>query len=224
MEGDRFSMIAQNYLKKRPRLTSDELLSGEHSSSSGSCVRGPLQSPSDLVNYSDEDIFIWQHQERSQCIIDNTVNRAVETYLSLHGEDDDNQEEYPSVYETPRNDYSEQSNFEESFAVTRAINYIGLQPNYGCAPSTSQQASSEPFRPSLLFQGSTWTEDATATMNGNTGAGIVDCVDTEPDTVANASDCHDQEEQGGDINNSEFIEAAVSVAIQEKGLAPLSNK
>lgn len=224
MEGDKFSMFAQNYLKKRPRLTSDDRLPGGRGSST---ARLSGRQPDDLVNYDDEEIFIWQEQQMSRCIVDNTVNRVVETYLSLHhdnaDDDDDDDDDSVSVDDAPPNDYGEQGSFEESFAVTRAINDIGLQRNYGSMPSTSQQTSAaDSLRPSLLFA-DTWTENGPVSESQNaeqpTAADGVD--DVQRETRATASSC-----DVGEIADThlEFMEAAVSVAIQEKGLAPLSNK
>lgn len=212
-------MFAQNYLKKRPRLTSDDHLPSGRGSST---ARPSGRQPDDLVDYDDEAIFIWQEQQMSRCIVDNTVNRVVETYLSLHHDngDDDDEDDSVSVDDAPPHDYSEQGSFEESFAVTRAINDIGLQRNYGSMPSTSQQSGAESFRPSLLFAG-TWTETGPVSESRNAEQTAADGVDVERESRATASSC-----DVGEIADThlEFMEAAVSVAIQEKGLAPLSNK
>lgn len=276
MDGERFSSFACSYLTKRPRLSSQnsQQIAFNNSSMSGDSTESDemdrdTTATDHIANEpTDEELLCWQERQIAKCIVDNTVNRVVESYLTFFEDDDVNGDIVGDVFPDfqdaavpffePIND----SRLEES-AILWAIDEHGLQQHINHANAEHSEAtsrSSTPSETSAPSQGpSTCSEaasrskpadeaifEATKVLSGecsnddstsHEGETVIQIdketpsvdgqssteptVSTEPNTMASTS----TNDIGKGINDSEhfdFMEAAVAVAIQKKGLAPYS--
>lgn len=176
---------------------------------------------------SDEAMLKWQEIQLAHSIVDNTVNRVVESYLFLFDEAED----------------SQNPGLEES-AILMAINEHGLQNNddndAANGPAVAVAALLEP-RASLLeppshdrvqrHQCAILTSAAAAYLDN-----AIECLTSDDDSTddedvvlkessSESSNITDDNAFSNPESNSEhfdFMEAAVAVAIQLKGLTPHS--
>lgn len=223
---------------------------------------------------TDEELLCWQERQIAKCIVDNTVNRVVESYLTFFEDEDVNDDIVGDVFpefQDPAVPFFEPINdrrLEES-AILWAIDEHGLQQHIHHASAEYLETSSRlstPSENSMLSQGpSNCSEMYVLSPNRSF---LVDCDDDEEATTAlnrdssnddSSSDSTSNEEETltqidtetpdideqsfteshgstsmatttindieNCINDSEhfdFMEAAVAVAIQKKGLAPYS--
>lgn len=289
MDGERFSSFACSYLTKRPRLSSQN---SQQSAFNSSSMSGDSVESDDMDRDTtahghianeptDEELLCWQERQIAKCIVDNTVNRVVESYLTFFEDDDDANgdivgDAFPD-FQDPAVPFFEPINdrrLEES-AILWAIDEHGLQQHINHAnaeyseptsrsstpseistpslgPSTSSEANSQ-----LPPGGSELVEDvkdeATTVLNGerlsddsvnHAGESSIQidgqtssCVNEK--TVTDSSGSTESTESSGSTTQAststsanaienginehfDFMEAAVAVAIQKKGLAPYS--
>lgn len=234
---------------------SDEM--DTNSVASGRCAYEP----------TDEELLGWQERQIAKCIVDNTVNRVVESYLTFFEDDvgDDIVADAFPDFQDPAVPFFEPINdrrLEES-AILWAIDEHGLQQHINRSNiehSESTSRSSTPSDTSIHSQGPSGSPATNAQSPAPTPSQIsAQWIDhNRDDTVAialnDASGSHEAEmvmqigkeapsidkhaladatptattSTGANehrINDSEhfdFMEAAVAVAIQKKGLAPYS--
>lgn len=258
MEGEKFSSFARNYLRKRPRfspqspsnerdyhLPSTSSGHASTSSSTGARVNDRVAQRKVLIEPSDEQLLSWQEQQISKCIVDNTVNRVVESYLTFFEEDNPNSEAIPDFDREARvasyHAYRAHQNFEES-AILWAIDEHGLQQHAHenrLAALSSSSSSSSPL-PDASGDDKEFGECSTSSKvtlsksevenqlsKVEAATSVSEEVSTERTKPATSEEFkHDSIiVENGSIENDEhfdFMEAAVSVAIQEKGLVPYS--
>lgn len=280
MDGERFSSYAYSYLTKRPRLSSQNSQQSAFNSSSmsgDSTESDEMDRDSMAIGHAaneptDEELLCWQERQLAKCIVDNTVNRVVESYLTFFEDDDVNgdivgdafpdfQDPFVPFFE-PIND----RRLEES-AISSAIDGHGLQQHINHANaehSATTSRSSTPSETSTPSQGaSTSCSDAnnpltpsepemvddakdiatvalsgdSTSIKGNTlkqidkitssdaEQALAESIGSCGSTAATAMATTSTHDIGNCINDSEhfdFMEAAVAVAIQKKGLAPYS--
>lgn len=255
MEGDKFSSFARNYLRKRPRIafppSEPETASTSTSNLPSTSAEAQNHSTNRVrfvrIEPSDEQLLSWQEQQISKCIVDNTVNRVVESYLTFFEEENPNGEAIPDfdrdahlTYQA----YRANRTFEES-AILWAIDEHGLQQHTNEAFLTSSSSSSSSSPIPIDSQYSECNECGT-NANATTSSSNIETQPNrleEPSTsTASSSDHaipttsrpssnitsvikHEDSIPNGSTNDNEhfeFMEAAVAVAIQEKGLIPYS--
>lgn len=228
---------------------------------------------------TDEELLCWQERQIAKCIVDNTVNRVVESYLTFFEDDDVNGDivgdAFPD-FQDPAVPFFEPINdrrLEES-AILWAIDEHGLQQHINHAnaeysehtsrsstpseistpslgPSTSSEANSQ-LPPSGSDPVADVKDEASTVLNrerlsdesvSHAGESSVQIDEKKPTCLEEQSvtDSSGSTESSGstaqaststnatDIENGindnehfDFMEAAVAVAIQKKGLAPYS--
>lgn len=156
---------------------------------------------------SDEEILVWQETQLSRSNVDNTVNRLIESCSTLF------QQDRPAS----------NRGFEES-AILMAINEYGLHQALTVPPPAPAEIPQIPISPAYLQRiglrktGPTtnrvpsdiasYDEDTiSSTLSSRSMEFIVSELDAQSD-----SDCESE--------HSNFLEAAVTVAISKKGLTP----
>lgn len=260
MEGENFSWCAKNYLRKRPRL-STTLPANDQMASTSTCMPSTSSTLNQsqrtqriLIEPSDEQLLKWQERQISECIVENTVNQMVESYLTfIEGENTNNgtrneidREAHIASYHA----YRAQENFEDS-AIVWAIDQYGLQqhgqslfndnPTESMSTSSSSiSLSSPPHLPTqdemCFFKNAEVinqdTECANNTQTSLKEGELSDEILSNVESVAyssreqlNESSAEPQQlvsEQAIIDEHFDFMEAAVSVAIQEKGLVSYS--
>lgn len=210
-----------------------------------------------LIEPTDEQLLKWQERQISECIVENTVNQMVESYLTfIEGENASNpglrnevdREAHIASYHA----YRAQENFEDS-AILWAIDQHGLQqhsqflsdnPTETMSTSSSSISLSSPphlaqedfFDCSANFIQK--SEDTNNTQTGgsrqghssssyeNNEAGSNHVPEKKADDQLNKTSTPTKSgeiagEQAID-EHFDFMEAAVAVAIQEKGLISYS--
>lgn len=262
MEGKKFSCFSKNYLRKRPRYSPTSIADDQTpststcmpSTSSASTRRTQVQRI--LIEPSDEQLLKWQEEQISQCIVDNTLNRVVDSCAIFRDEENPGgagarneleREAQLASYHARR----AQENFEDS-AILWAIEQYGLQQhthhlfndNRAETMSTSSSSislSSPPHLPSqddpYNFMGSehvsqeTNKDDANKTSTESNFFGESSKQKQNQDyaytaaqqPIATSNQPHNSAGQEViDNEHFDFMEAAVSVAIQEKGLISYS--
>lgn len=252
MEGDKFSWFAKNYLKKRPRY-SPTSFPDEQMASTSACMpstsaptnrRARLQRI--LIEPSDEQLLKWQEKQISKCIVDNTLNRVVESYMTFWTEENigtrnDLEREAQLVsYHANR----AQENFEDS-AILWAIDQHGLQQhNHTETMSTSSSSISLSSPPHLASHDDLCQFHNTDEFNDGTKSDEVNQTQaqssqssnniensgtkSDPQSSSGGTSSKEHNEASNELHNFvagssndehlDFLEAAVSVAIQEKGL------
>lgn len=258
MEGDKFSWFAKNYLRKRPRYSptsfpDDQMAStstcmpstSSASSASASTSNRRTNSQRILIEPSDEQLLKWQEKQISKCIVDNTLNRVVESYITFW------EEENNTYSGSTRNELEReaqlvslhtnraQQNFEDS-AIMWAIDQHGLQQhNHNLfndhrtetmSSTSSISLSSPPHPPS---QDDFCEFNAINELNHNTNSEdqaevVTKCNETKPEQESQHKSMQLINDVEGNTSQAateptndehfDFLEAAVSVAIQEKGL------
>lgn len=260
MEGDKFSCFAKNYLRKRPRY-SPTSFPDEQMASTSSCMPSTSSTSNRraqriLIEPSDEQLLKWQEKQISKCIVDNTLNRVVESYIAFWEEDNTNtgatrndleREAQLATYHANR----AQENFEDS-AILWAIDQHGLQqhshtlfnPTETMSTSSSSISLSSP--PHLASQDDLCPFDNAVELNKGANSNERDetqadnlpgCNSVESSETKQGHESPDESKEqhkklpndsdnfdGGSTNDEhfDFLEAAVSAAIQEKGLASYS--
>lgn len=162
------------------------------------------------IEPSDEEILEWQETQLSRSIVDNTVNRVVESYITLFDE----------TINRPN------TGLEES-AILMAINEHGLQQNQNNDEPTTVHNSPTIPSPQIILPTCNISNDHKPEngLNNSQDDGFNNDFDTEtsktmvavPPTNSLYSD-----DDGSDSEHFDFIEAAVAVAIRKKGLTPYS--
>lgn len=264
MEGEKFSSFARSYLKKRPRLSpthyvlDDAVPSTSYASETLSTPMRKTDVRPILIEPSDEQLLNWQEQQISKCIVDNTVNRVVESYLTFFEEENANTstsnnvvdlEQHAHAHINSYHAFRNHQNFEESYAILRAIDEIGLQHNNEISDIMSTSSSSisisspipSPSNPDLSFDCESKTNvDETQTDSNKISNQTSELNEANTSTnhrqdgIRNSSTTYhsnqhstaarDRDDTLIDNEHFEFIETAVSVAIQEKGLSKISPK
>lgn len=162
---------------------------------------------------SEEEILEWQEAQLSRSIVDNTVNRVVESYITLFDDD----------INLPN------TGLEES-AILMAINEHGLQQNNSDDQSTVQSRDTIPLVAPRILQ------TCNSSSNHNTAELILNNEETSFSndlenyaesnkkivTVPPSTNSIYSDDGGSDSEHFDFIEAAVAVAIRKKGLTPYS--
>lgn len=254
MEGEKFSWFAKDYLRKRPRLesapfTDDQMASTSAcvpstSSTSASTTTRRVRTQRILIEPSDEQLLKWQEKQLSKCIVENTLNQIVESYLSfIEGENTGN-ETRNDLEREAYHAYRAQENSIEDSAIVWAIDQYGLQQQFFndnrtesmSTSSSSISLSSPPHLPS---------QDELSYFKGLQDANKDEAESkSDPDSKAECSSEVKEDQvadQGGKLSESatnephqsavghamndehfDFMEAAVAVAIQEKGLVSFS--
>ncbi|XP_031638418.1 uncharacterized protein LOC116350677 [Contarinia nasturtii] len=259
MEGERFSWFAKNYLRKRPRLSPTSFPDDQMASTS-SCMPSTSTTSNQrpriqriLIEPSDEQLLKWQERQISECIVENTVNQMVESYLTfIEGENANSgtrNELDREAHIASYNAYRAQENFEDS-AIVWAIDQYGLQQHHQSffndnrnecmsTSSSSISLSSPPHlqtQDDLCFFGIANDKDVT-NVGTQTEKNIEENDDIQVNVyqksvAPNAKEQNDEnssvepQQSAGEeaINDEHFdfmeacMEAAVAVAIQEKGL------
>lgn len=280
MDGERFSSFACSYLTKRPRLSSQNSQQSAFNSSSmsGDSTESDEMDRDTAVaglarnEPTDEELLGWQERQIAKCIVDNTVNRVVESYLTFFEDDDVNGDivgdafpdfQDPAVpFFEPINDrrleesailwaidehglqqHINHSNAENSGATSRSSTpsetSMPLQESSTCSAASSQlpQNRSElagehgrretmtVLNRECLNDDSTSQEEETVMQIGKEAPSIDEhslCASTGSTTMATTSSTNVIENCINDSEHFDFMEAAVAVAIQKKGLAPYS--
>lgn len=256
MEGDKFSWFAKNYLRKRPRysptsfpddqMASTSACQPSTSSSSTSNNRRATHNQRILIEPSDEQLLKWQERQISKCIVDNTLNRVVESYITFWDEENVN-----NVSTTTRNDLEReaqlvsyhanrtQENFEDS-AIMWAIDQHGLQQHnqlyndnrtetMSTTSSSSISLSSPPRHLTAVDDLCHFNSIVGSLNHHDNHNGETSQAPTESEQLTDAKKTSDEPNQSTpqtDATTSppnatthfDFLETAVSVAIQEKGL------
>lgn len=152
------------------------------------------------VELGDRELLEWQRWQAAECTADNNMNRALESYASrITADDGDNKPKR-------RQDILIALGWNSSTKASRLVpvsldlSEFGLPCMWGGSSYTSNDVSG----------------DEIAAISSSV-------VDQERQTEPTTSDHMPLVHEGiqGD-DQTEFIEAAVSVAIQEKGLAPIA--
>lgn len=266
MEGEKFSWFAKNYLRKRPRLETTPFVDDQMASTS-TCMPSTSASTSTttttnrrvrtqriLIEPSDEQLLKWQERQISECIVENTVNQMVESYLTFIEGENSNNGTRSEFEREAYHAYRAQENFEDS-AIVWAIDQYGLQQhshqffndNRTESMSTSSSSislSSPPHMPShddLFYFKCSQDENqeqpkSTSATDLQAGCseenecseitenqGVSAAPNQEEPLNEPATEPH-QSHDGQAINDEhfDFMEAAVAVAIQEKGLVSYS--
>lgn len=266
MEGDKFSWFAKNYLRKRPRYSPtsfpDEQMASTSTSmpsTSSATSNRRLNSQRTLYEPSDEQLLKWQEKQISKCIVDNTLNRVVESYITFWEEENGNnsgtrneleREAQLVSYHTNR----AQSNFEDS-AIMWAIDQHGLQQhshnlfndNRTETMSTSSSSISLSSPPHLASQDDLCSFNNAEELSKNPHSDDkIDENRAQHLIEGKNTECHETKQGHTSPGKSmeqfnacktntnelinepthdehfDFLEAAVSAAIQEKGLASYS--
>ena len=187
---------------------------------------------------TDEQLLQWQESHLSRSIIDNTVNRVVESYIELY----DNFEYIPEEDRIRQNNENNLG-LEES-AILMAITNHGLQQN-----ESDQQPPQQMILPlspqalSAVIEVIVDDEDEDEDDNDEISS-VIDEENNElnnceakmgslfPEELAVAilepsqpsSPLSQQADEFHETDHFDFMEAAVGVAIQKKGLAPYANR
>lgn len=220
---------------------------------------------------TDEELLCWQERQLAKCIVDNTVNRVVESYLTFFEDDDVNDvnivgDAFPDFQDpfVPFFDPINDRRLEES-AISWAIDGHGLQQHINhanAAHSATTSRSSTPSEISIPSQGASTCSEAnnpltpsrpvqvddakdiatialsgdSTSIKGNTltqidkitssdaEQSLAESIGSSGSTASTAmatTSTHDNE-NCNDSEHFDFMEAAVAVAIQKKGLAPYS--
>lgn len=262
MEGDNFPWFAKNYLRKRPRYSStsypdDQMASTSTCMPSTSSASNEREQFEDiLIEPTDEQLLEWQERQISKCIVDNTLNRVVETYITFWDEENANSGGRRNELEREAQLVSihanrAQESFEDS-AIMWAIDQHGLQQhshqlfndNRTETLSTSSSSISLSSPPHLASQEDschfTTANDIKQDANSddvNTPAENLHKGHSGESSTESKIEPSQQSEQKSDDQPNElpnepnhfhsacmsdehfdFLEAAVSAAIQEKGL------
>lgn len=262
MEGEKFSWFAKNYLRKRPRLSPTPIIDEQMASTSAcmpstsSASHRRVRNQRILIEPTDEQLLKWQERQISECIVENTVNQMVESYLTfIEGENANNpglrnevdREAHIASYHA----YRAQENFEDS-AILWAIDQHGLQQhnqflsdNQTETMSTSSSSISLSSPPHLAqedffdcsqnFNKKTENTNNTQTdslqqnhsksshENSEARSNQITVPEAKPDDQVNET-LMPPEQSDGIVGEQaidehfDFMEAAVAVAIQEKGL------
>lgn len=265
MEGDKFSWFAKNYLRKRPRY-SPTAFPDEQMASTSTCTPSTSSTSNRKVNSqrilyepSDEQLLKWQEKQISKCIVDNTLNRVVESYITFWEEENGNNSGTRNELEREAQLVSyhanrAQSNFEDS-AIMWAIDQHGLQqhshnlfndnPTETMSTSSSSISLSSP--PRLAAQDdlcsfnntdeSSKNPHSDDKMDKNQASNLIESNKIECNELKQGQESPGKStEQFNACKTStnelvnepthdehfDFLEAAVSAAIQEKGLASYS--
>lgn len=262
MDGERFSSFACSYLTKRPRLSSQNSQQSafnrssmsDNSTESDEMDRDTVAAGH--VEPTDEELLGWQERQIAKCIVDNTVNRVVESYLTFFEDDDVNGDivgdAFPD-FQDPAVPFFEPINdrrLEES-AILWAIDEHGLQQHINHAHAEHSAATSRSSTPSevssqLPPSRSEFIDDATAILSCEClnhdnisheeetitqidrqapsvdEQSLTDSTGSTGSTTMATTSTNDNENCINDSEHFDFMEAAVAVAIQKKGLAPYS--
>lgn len=262
MEGEKFSWFAKNYLRKRPRLSPTSFVGADDQMASTSTCMPSTSSTSNcrvraqriLIEPSDEQLLKWQERQLSECIVENTVNQMVESYLTFIEGENTNNGTRNELEREAYHAYRAQENFEDS-AIVWAIDQYGLQqhnqqffnenPTESMSTSSSSiSLSSPPHLPSqddLYYFKSSQDANQEAQSKSVTQSQTECSQESEINEIRvnpiSLSVAHNHGEQinessaephqstvGQAINDEhfDFMEAAVAVAIQEKGLVSYS--
>lgn len=250
MEGEKFSCFAKNYLRKRPRLSPTSFPDDQMASTS-SCMPSTSSTSNQrprtqriLIEPSDEQLLKWQERQISECIVENTVNQMVESYLTfIEGENTNSgtrNELDREAHIASYNAYRAQENFEDS-AIVWAIDQYGLQQhnqsifnvNRAECMSTSSSSISLSSPPHLPTQDDLCffsTSDDTSRVDDNAQTKNSEENDDDSQESPNQEtvelntteqtneNLSIEPQQNTDSEHFDFMEAAVAVAIQEKGL------
>lgn len=175
---------------------------------------------------SDEAILKWQEIQLAHSIVDNTVNRVVESYLLLFDEAEDSQN--PGLEESAIlmaiNEHGLQNNDENDAANEPAVAVAAepqqraspLEPpsndqvqRHHCAILTSAAAAYLDNAIECLTSDEDSTDDEDVVLNESISPGSSNITDSAGEIPSNSE-------------HFDFMEAAVAVAIQKKGLTPHS--
>lgn len=263
MEGEKFSWFAKNYLRKRPRLSPTSIID-EQMASTSACMPSTSSTSNSrtrvqriLIEPTDEQLLKWQERQISECIVENTVNQMVESYLTfIEGENvnspgsrnEVDREAHIASYHA----YRAQENFEDS-AILWAIDQHGLQHNHQffndnqtetmSTSSSSISLSSPPHLPSqdeLIFFKNTENNNQEADSESTSNTQTYSSQESQCNSIRESNELklkqdNDTKRSDEETNESvqqtsqtedeqaidehfDFMEAAVAVAIQEKGL------
>lgn len=259
MEGEKFSWFAKNYLRKRPRLSPTAFADDQMASTSAcmpstsSASNRRVHSQRILIEPSDEQLLKWQERQISECIVENTVNQMVESYLTFIEGENTNNGTRNELEREAYHAYRAQENFEDS-AIVWAIDQYGLQqhsqPFFNDNPTESMSASSSSISlsspPHLPSQDDMYYFKSAQDANQEDESKIeinsqAECShegETSEVKENQVSVAHNQAEQINELSaephqaaveqqaindeHFDFMEAAVAVAIQEKGLVSYS--
>lgn len=215
-----------SYSTKRPRLSPQNTMSGP-SSSAGPSSSGERNRNS-FIEPTDEQLMYWQERQITKCIFDNTVNRVVESYLTFfeeEGEDVRRQidDALPDIPDTIPNRTANGVHLEDS-AVLWAIEEHGLHQMGGSSLSLSSSSSSTSSTesnmrllytpPDRISSDSSDSEEPTQIakpLNIN--------LHLLPEVNSTSADTNELENSTNENEHIDFMEAAVAVAIQKKGLS-----
>lgn len=202
-------------------------MSGPSGSQSTSADAGLDRS---MFEPSDEQLMYWQERQIAKCIFDNTVNRVVESYLTFFEEEGDGErrhgdDAFPDIADPMPNRTAEDSERLEESAVLWAIDEHGLHHIGGSPPSLSSSSSSSSSTESnmrLLYappdqrissDSSDSDEPLQIIKPINMNMHLLpelDSANVEPDELPNPAN---------ENEHIDFMEAAVAVAIQKKGIS-----
>ncbi|XP_055301089.1 uncharacterized protein LOC129567798 [Sitodiplosis mosellana] len=259
MEGEKFSWFAKNYLRKRPRLESTPFAEDQMASTS-TCMPSTSSTTTRrvarqriLIEPSDEQLLKWQERQISECIVENTVNQMVESYLTFIEGENTNNGARNELEREAYHAYRAQENFEDS-AIVWAIDQYGLQQHSQqffndnrtetmSTSSSSISLSSPPHLPSqddLYFFKSSQDKNQDQAESKSASNSQAECSQEGECSKATENQVSEASDQGEKLNESaaephqsaagqaindehfDFMEAAVAVAIQEKGLVSYS--
>lgn len=270
MEDERFSWFAKNvYLRKRPRFSPTLALVDEQmpststampSMSSSSCTSKRRTQQRVLIEPSSEELLKWQEKQISKCIVQNTINGMVESYLALmEGEDANNAEartadDREAQRETQRETYQAhraQEFFEDS-AIQWVVDHHGLynhtRPLFNnieidiISSSSSSISLSSPVlqeddgqfegtssinaidNPTISTEAKVPEAKALAekTLQQTDPVNVEEILASAAGAAASTSYVYNADDLGQD-DHYDFINAAVTAAIQEKGLSKMTN-
>lgn len=247
MEDERFSSFACSLLTKRPRLSAQQ----QNLQESRDPNNGEHSNNSNLLKTNeptDEQLLSWQERQIAKCIVDNTVNRVVESYLAFFDDDNDNgdiltaADVFPVEFDQPVN----RNPLEES-AILWAIGEHGLQQHnnamlYESSSSSSSSATSTSSSSSSSSSSSVnmcfdlkedFPNDIADNLIANDSENKTNLHTSSTESSTSGSSNSNCEEASASTSNTitekpyadasenidfDFMEAAVSVAIQKKGL------
>lgn len=181
----------------------------------------PYQAPDDEdehpIRLSDEELRRLHQWEMAECIADNNMNRALESYASLDGNSDS-----PEQQQMKRQTILDGLGWTQtddlinaSLAAAREIHGI----------STRRLDRFQPMGSTALTDDSSDTsavdcnEEASISSSDSTD----DATQTEPIASSSTSLRQNVHQDVQDDDQEEFLEAAVLAAIKQKGLGPISS-
>lgn len=244
MEGERFSSFACNFLTKRPRLSSQN--SQRNALNDSSTSYDDIDRENSINEPSDEELLWWQERQIAKCIVDNTVNRVVESYLTFFEDEDINGDDVIDFQDpvlprfNPINDRLEES------AILWAIDEHGLQQHdeqLSTDHSETVSVSSSPRTTiatnTVVRQSPVEEESSMSTIDfcnedsdsddappinddDKKGAASSEMPNSETARGTSSSNGETYENHTNESEHFDFMEAAVAVAIQKKGLTPYS--